>query len=290
VTNRRLACIDIGSNTTRLLIADRTGSELAPVHQERAFTRIGEELLTHGHLRPAKIAEVAQVVLGQVETAGALGVQEVRAVATAAIRAAGNGQELVDAVREASGVRVEILSDQEEARLAFVGVAGTLETPPAGELGVVDVGGGSSELAVGVAPQDVRWWASLPVGSASLARSSLATDPPTREGLEVARGLLAAQFERLEVPRPGLAVAVGGSATSLARLIGPILGPGPLQATLELLLTAPAAEIAARYELETQRVRLLPAGLLILEGVARAFGTALIVGRGGMREGVLLQA
>jgi exopolyphosphatase/guanosine-5'-triphosphate,3'-diphosphate pyrophosphatase len=288
----RLGCIDIGSNTTRLLIADREGRQLTWIHQERAFTHIGQELLTSGRVGPAKIAEVVAVVTAQLSSARGQGVGHghVRAVGTAAIRGAANGSELAKAISDATGLNVEILSEQEEARLAFIGVAGTLPTVPEGELGVVDVGGGSSELVVGKAPDQIRWWASVPVGSALLARPHLESDPPTETQLERARDEIAARLGPLDIPRPAMAVAAGGSATSLGRLVGPVLDARGLAAALSLLTAEPAADVARRFGIDPQRARLLPAGLLILEGVARAFGAALRVGRGGIREGVLLEA
>jgi exopolyphosphatase / guanosine-5'-triphosphate,3'-diphosphate pyrophosphatase len=286
----RLACIDIGSNTTRLLIADRRAGRLTPIRQERVFTRIGEELLSAGRLRPGKVAEVAGVVCGQVESARAYGVREIRLLATAAIRGAANGDELVSAIREATGEEVEILSDREEARLAFVGVAGTLDTPPRGELGVVDVGGGSSELVVGHCPDRVRWWASLPLGSAVLGATDRCADPPTAEELDRSRARIAQELGVLEVPHPATAVAAGGSATSLGRLIGPVLDPGSLRRALGILTTAPAAEVGIRFGIDPMRARLLPTGLLILEAAVNAFGVPLRVGGGGIREGVLLEA
>src|SRR5207302_5544325 len=142
----RLGCIDIGSNTTRLLVADCDGCRLVWIHQERAFTSIGRELQTTGRIGAAKIAEVVLVVADQLATARAQGATVIRAVATAAIRSAENGADLAEAIQAATGQPVEILTAEEEARLAFVGVAGTLDQVPRGELGVVDVGGGSSEL------------------------------------------------------------------------------------------------------------------------------------------------
>jgi exopolyphosphatase / guanosine-5'-triphosphate,3'-diphosphate pyrophosphatase len=286
----RLACIDIGSNTTRLLIADRRAGRLTPIRQERVFTRIGEELLSAGRLGPSKVAEVAGVVRGQLESARAHGVREIRLLATAAIRGAANGDELVSAIREATGEEVEILSDREEARLAFVGVAGTLDTPPRGELGVIDVGGGSSELVVGQCPDRVRWWASLPLGSAVLCGAGVCADPPTAEELDRSRARIAQELEGLEVPHPATAVAAGGSATSLGRLIGSVLDPGSLRRALGILTTAPAAEVGIRFGIDPVRARLLPTGLLILEAAATAFGVPLRVGGGGIREGVLLEA
>ncbi|MDQ6836357.1 MAG: hypothetical protein M3016_09245 [Actinomycetota bacterium] len=286
----RLACIDIGSNTTRLLVADRRGRRLSWVHQERVFTRIGAELLTGGRLGPEKIAEVVQVVGGQLASARAHGTRTVRAVATAAIRGAADGDALTAAIAVATGLEVLVLSGGEEARLAFVGVAGTLPEPADGELGVVDVGGGSSELVVGRAPDRISWWASLPVGSAALAAAAADCDPPSPVALEQARARISAELAALTVPRPPMAVAAGGSATSLGRLVGPVLDGASLTRALEVLSTTPAAAVARRYAIDERRVRLLPAGLLILEAAARAFGRPLEVGRGGVREGVLLEA
>ena len=137
---------------------------------------------------------------------------------------------------------VEILSEEEEARLAFVGVAGTLERPPAGDLGVVDVGGGSSELVVGDVVTGVRWWTSVPLGSGSLAYAHLASDPPTSAQLRPRAR------DRAPWPRPGAAgaapaaaVAVGGSATSLALLAGAMLDPATLDRALALIVAHDSA-------------------------------------------------
>lgn len=286
----RLGCIDIGSNTTRLLVADRAGGQLRWVHQERAFTRIAQELLAEDRLGAAKVAEVVETVRGQLRSARAHGATRVRLVATAAIRRAANGGELVAAIQADTGLPVAVLSDREEARLAFVGVAGTLESRPGGELGVVDVGGGSSELAVGTVPDQVRWWASVPVGSAILAAPQECADPPTPAQLDRSRSRIAAVLSDLEVPRPATAVAAGGSATSLGRLAGPVLRADNLERALAFLTVTPAAEVAARFGIDPERARLLPAGLLILEAAMGAFGVPLRVGRGGIREGVLLEA
>ena len=286
----RLGCIDIGSNTTRLLVADCDESGLAAVHQDRAFTRIGHELLEHGDLGGAKIAEVVAVIAAQLETARAHGVTDLRAVATEAIRSAGNGGELVAAIGSATGIAVQVLSAEEEARLAFVGAAGTLDAVPEGDLGVVDVGGGSSELVVGVAPRTVRWWASLAVGSATLTHAHLRSDPPRAAELHEARAAVRAALAPLEAPAPAAAIAVGGSAMSLARVAGEALDAASLERALALLCAAPAAEVAPRFAIDPARARLLPGGVLVLAGAAEAFGIPLRVGRGGIREGVLLEA
>jgi exopolyphosphatase/guanosine-5'-triphosphate,3'-diphosphate pyrophosphatase len=286
----RVGCIDIGSNTTRLLVADCEGKRLVEVHQERAFTRIGQELTASGTIGGEKIAEVVAVVLAQLAIARDHGAAEVRGVATAAIRSADNGGQLVAAIRSASGLTVEILSGEEEARLAFVGAAAMLELPPSGELGVIDVGGGSSELVVGSVPDRIGWWASVALGSGALTDRCLSSDPPSARELAAAQADIADALAGLRPPRPALAVAVGGSATSLGRLAGPVLDAASLGRSLRLLADESSSKIAERFMIDVQRVRLLPAGLLILEAIATLLGTTLRVGRGGIREGLLLEA
>jgi exopolyphosphatase/guanosine-5'-triphosphate,3'-diphosphate pyrophosphatase len=286
----RGACIDIGSNTTRLLVADRESGSLHEVHQERAFTRISRGLQEGGVISEAKIAEVATVVSEQLRRARQLGAENIDAVATAAIRRAGNRDELVDAVRAGCGLEVRILTDIEEARLAFVGAARTLATPVNGLLGVADVGGGSSELVVGQAPDAVRWCASLAVGSGDLADEFLCSDPPTTDQLDRARASVDQRLGGIDAPQPESAIAVGGSATSLRRMAGDVLDDASCGRALEVLASAPAAQLSSRYGLDLDRVRLLPAGLLILRGCAERFGVPLQIGRGGIREGVLLEA
>ena len=286
----RRACIDIGSNTTRLLVADCGAGRIVEVHQERAFTRIGGALSRDGTIGGAKIAEVALVVARQLWLAQELGVPDVQVVATASVRRAANGGALVAAVADSCGVGVRVLSEREEARLAFVGAAGTLAAWPDGELAVIDVGGGSTELAVGRPPDRVRWSFSVPIGSGVLADEVLVGDPPTPAQLDAARRRAEACLAGVEAPRPEAAVAVGGSATSLRRLTGERLDPEALDAALGRLTGAPAAAVAADTGLDPERVRLLPAGLLILAVVGELLGVTPAVGFGGIREGLLLEA
>jgi exopolyphosphatase / guanosine-5'-triphosphate,3'-diphosphate pyrophosphatase len=285
----RRGCIDIGSNTTRLLVAVCDGECLLPIHQERVFTHIGRRL-TDGLIAPEMIGETAEVVARQLEVARELGCVEIHGVATAAIRRARNGPDLVAAIRDACGLDVKILSGDEEARLAFVGASRTLGHAPDGQLGVVDVGGGSSELVVGTASGRVSWATSFPLGSSDLAHDCLHSDPPSSTELSRARDRVADAIADLNVPQPAEAVAVGGSATSLQRLAGPVLDADSFRRSLALLARVRAATVARQFALEIERVRLLPAGLLILEAASGLFGAALQIGRGGLREGVLLEA
>lgn len=285
----RCACIDIGSNTTRLLVADREPHGLERIHEQRVFTHIGRDVRSAGALSEVKIRQEAAVVAAQVERAVELGAVQVRGVATAAIRRAANGAALVSAVRQACGLEVEILSPEREARLAFTGAAASLGHTPAGELGVVDVGGGSSELVVGSAPDQVSWFASFGLGSSDLAHACLPSDPPSAQELSLARDHVASAFDGLAAPRPAEAVAVGGSAASLSRLAGALLDPDAFARSLEVLSERPAREVAVQFGLELDRVRLLAAGLLILQAASQCLRSPLTVVNGGLREGVLLE-
>jgi exopolyphosphatase/guanosine-5'-triphosphate,3'-diphosphate pyrophosphatase len=286
----RGACIDIGSNTTRLLVADCDRGGLRELHQERAFTRISRGLSDGEAIPEARIAETASVVAAQWLRAKQLGAVSIYAVATAAIRRAGNRDELAAAVGSACGLDLRILTGDEEARLAFVGAVGTLENAPDGSLGVVDVGGGSSELVVGEAPDRVSWCASFPLGSGDLADRFLGSDPPSAEQLDDARAHVEGRLAGLEAPQPPVALAVGGSATSLRVVAGDVLDASAFDRALAILMSASSMELAGRLGLDAGRVRLLPAGLVILRAAAELLGTPLRIGRGGIREGVLLEA
>jgi len=292
----RAACIDIGSNTTRLLVADCVEGELREVHQERAFTRIGQGLRSTGAIGGPKIEEVVAVVRAQMAVAREHGVQEIHGVATAAIRVASNGAMLVEAIAAGTGLEVEIVSGEEEARLAFRGAAAMLDAETAAvaraacHLGVIDVGGGSSEVVVGSVPDHVAWWASVALGSGALTEHCLHSDPPAPAELASARTEVSAAIAGLAPPCPQVAVAVGGSATSLGRVAGLVLDPDAFERALALVSGEPSAHVARRFLIDPQRARLLPAGLLILQGVSRLLEAVVHVGRGGIREGVLLEA
>jgi exopolyphosphatase/guanosine-5'-triphosphate,3'-diphosphate pyrophosphatase len=283
------ACIDVGSNTTRLLVADVEDGRLRELMSQRVFTRLGRGLGSGGKIPSPKIAETAEVVCTQVRHARDLGVKKIAVVGTAAIRQAKNGAKLVAAVEKESGLPMQVLSDEEEARLAFVGATKTLGAPVEGSVAVVDVGGGSTELAVGTVAGGATWSASFRIGSGFLADSYLRSDPPSVKELKAVRQHVEGTFEGLDVPPVDSAVAVGGSATSLRRLVGGELEHETLERSIRILSSTPVAEVAQRFELEPERVRLLPAGMLILEEVSDRLGLPLKIGRGGLREGVILE-
>jgi exopolyphosphatase / guanosine-5'-triphosphate,3'-diphosphate pyrophosphatase len=274
------ACVDIGTNTTRVLVAEVQDGRLAEVLQQRAFTRIGMT----PEIAPEKIAEVAQVVAEQVALAQQAGAKGVRVVATAAIRAALNRDEFIAGMT----CEVEILDEDEEARMAFLGATATLGAELEGTVAVVDVGGGSTEIAVGTVAGGVEWSSSFLVGSGVLADRYLRTDPPSLPELRAARDHAMEVLATRAFPAADCAVAVGGSAASLRTVVGAALDPPALKRALGILCAGPCGEVAAKYALDAERVRLLPAGILILDSAAQRLRRPLQIGRGGLREGIVL--
>jgi exopolyphosphatase/guanosine-5'-triphosphate,3'-diphosphate pyrophosphatase len=282
------AAIDIGSNTTRVLVAEPVDGQLKKVMEQRAYTRINSALGKKGEVLPAKIDEVSELVATQVRLARELGAERIRAVATAAIRDASNGEQVADAIAAASGVAVDILSDEEEGRLAFIGATKGLGHPAEGKIGVVDVGGGSTEVILGTVSGGVEAVRSWRVGSGALADELVASDPPSAAEIRKVRDRIEDIFEGVEFDRPAQAVAVGGSATSLRRLVGTVLEYETLERGIRVLCGDPAADVARRFELDPQRVRILTTGVLLLEKISELLGQPLQIGKGGLREGVIL--
>jgi exopolyphosphatase/guanosine-5'-triphosphate,3'-diphosphate pyrophosphatase len=282
------AAIDIGSNTTRVLVAEPDEGQLRKVMEQRAYTQIGRDTKAGGKISDEKIAEVADVVATQVRLADELGAEAIRIVATAAIREAKNGEKAAKEIGRLAGIPVEILSDQEEGRLAFIGATKTLGHPVEGEIGVVDVGGGSSEVILGSVAEGVHEVKSFKIGSGALAEEFLKADPPGPAEIRAMRDHIAEFFDGVEIRHPDQAVAVGGSATSLRRLVGAVLEYETLERGIRVLTGDPAADVAKRFELDPRRVEILASGVLILEQISQLLGQPLQIGKGGLREGVIL--
>jgi exopolyphosphatase / guanosine-5'-triphosphate,3'-diphosphate pyrophosphatase len=282
------AAIDIGSNTTRVLVAEPSQGQLRKVMEQRAYTRIGKASQHDGAIDDDKVAEVAEVVATQVRLAEELGAEAIRTVATAAIREATNRDYIVAEIARVAGVSVNVLSEHEEGRLAFIGATKTFGHPVEGDVGVVDVGGGSSEVVVGSVGEGLRSVRSFKIGSGLLADEFLSNDPPSPAELRAVREQIAAFFEGVELEQPGQAVAVGGSATSLRTLVGAALEYETLERAIRVLTGHPIAEVAKRFELDPRRVRILPTGVLLLEKLSELLGQPLQIGKGGLREGVIL--
>jgi exopolyphosphatase/guanosine-5'-triphosphate,3'-diphosphate pyrophosphatase len=287
----RCACIDIGSNTTRLLVADvvrHAGGEstLAPVVERRAFTQLGRACRADGTLPDAARDALATVVATQAQEARALEVEKLRVVATAALRRSANGLATCHALAAAAGAPVELLSEHDEARLAFGGAICALTDGAVGPLAVIDVGGGSAQIVIGTRAGGATWSVSLPLGSGDLAAAHLHGDPPTAAELVALRAAVDETLGSVSIPPVERALAVGGSATSLRRLAGARLEPAALEHALATSIAAPATDVAKQARIAPERVRLLPAGIVVLAAIATRVGT-LDVARGGLREGVL---
>ena len=281
------ACIDIGSNTTRLLVAEPSDDRLRELMTQRAFTSIGKAI-SKGKIARRKIVETAEVVAKQARLARELGANETVVVATAAVRSAKNRREFELAVEEECGLPVRVLSEDEEGRLSFLGATRTFSGPLDGPVAVVDVGGGSTEVVIGTLADGATWAESFRIGSGLLADGYLHSDPPATAELQAVRLHVEGAFEGLRIPPARHAVATGGSANALRRLIGAELVMETLERAMRILGQRAATDVAARFELEPERVRVLPAGALIFEELANHLGRPLSISKGGVREGVII--
>ncbi|MBJ7330176.1 MAG: hypothetical protein JHC95_09785 [Solirubrobacteraceae bacterium] len=288
----RCACVDIGANTTRLLVAELdparpAASSLRTVLAERLFTPLRAEREPGEPLDDEEIEALGAQVAGQVAQAREHGAEAVAVIATAVLRSASNRDHVCAVIGGLTGEPLRILDGHEEARLVFAGAVGSLADAPSGTVAVVDIGGGSSEVAVGTVAGGPRWAASLQIGSRVLTAAHLRTDPPSAEQLRAARADAHAAVAALEPPSVDAAFAVGGDTTSLRRLAGPVLDARALAAALDAVCGAPADEVAARLALHPRRARVLPAALLLLEACTEALQAPLRLCGGGLREGVV---
>src|SRR3954468_472227 len=283
------ACVDIGSNTTRLLVADVEGGHLVELAAVREFTLLGNAAAKDGLIPRAKIDETAEAVAAQVATARRLGARLTSVVGTAVLRDAPNADELAAAVDRLTGFPLRVLSEAAEAELSFLGATSVSDLDGAQPVAVADVGGGSSEIAIGTPGETPMWWHSLAIGSAALAREYIASAPPTGAEVGSCRDRAAELIGALDPPAVSTALAVGGSATSLRLLAGPRLDDRSLERALHLLAHANCADVARDHEIDVRRVKLLPAGIAILAAISGLLGVPLQVARGGLREGVILR-
>lgn len=284
----RCACVDIGANTTRLLVAepDAEGG-LRTVVAERLFSPLRADRDPADALDELETAALAEQVAAQVALAQQHGAERVAVVATAVLRAARNRDDVAAVVGGRAGEPLQLLDGQAEAAFVFAGAIGSLADPPGGEVAVVDIGGGSTEVAVGTAAGGPRWSASVQIGSRVLTAAHLRHDPPTREELRAIRADAQAALDVLHPPPADDAYAVGGDATTLRRLVGPVLDRGSLTTALQTVAGVSAEGVAARFDLHPRRARVLPAALLLLEAATVALQAPLRLCGGGLREGVI---
>ena len=214
-----VAAIDIGTNTTRLIVAKVSGSSLEELDRRTTITRLGEGVDKSGSLSEAGIERVFETLAGYREIVDELGADRALALATSAVRDASNGGDFLKDVESRFGFRVRLLSGSEEALLAFRGatIGRTLTEPVL----VVDIGGGSTELIVGDA-NGPSFHVSLDIGAVRLTERYLHGDPPTPAELEhcatIVRELLLDRIPTGVLREPRAAIGNAGTITTIAAL------------------------------------------------------------------------
>ena len=275
----RVAAIDLGTNTTRLLVADVEVEQLEEVSKRTTITRLGEGVDTRRRLLPLPIARVRNCLADYRRELEGLGAERTLVAATSAVRDAENGEAFLGEIEWSCGFTTRLLTGEEEAELTLRGV---------GEAGadalIVDIGGGSTELIA----SGTR--ISTELGSVRLTERFLPSDPPTEDELDLlgaaVRSILAEQVPDELTARQ--AIGVAGTITSLAaldlglvdydrdRVHGHRLGDAAVKEQLERLAALPLAERRRVPGLEPERAPVIVAGAVILREVMHHFGLAAI--------------
>jgi exopolyphosphatase/guanosine-5'-triphosphate,3'-diphosphate pyrophosphatase len=291
----RVAAVDQGTNTTRLLVADIEDGELEEVSKRVEITRLGEGVDARRRLLPLPITRVRNVLTGYRREAEQLGAERVLLVATSAVRDAENGEAFLGEIEWSYGFVTRLLSGDEEAELTFRGAA-------EGRLGstlVIDPGGGSTEFVVGETDQ-IRSRQSIDVGSTRLTERFLHSDPPTADELKSA-----ADEVRATLPTPpeaDHAVGVAGTITTLAALDlgldqpdglgthGHRLTLDAVRAQRERLAALPLEERRRLPGLHPKRAPLIVAGAVLVEQILDRFGIELEVSEHDILHGAAFEA
>lgn len=284
-----IAAIDVGTNTTRLLVARARGGRIEPLAHGSAMTALGAGLRPGGRIGTEGLDLVELTVRQMADEARRLGARRLVVACTAPARTASNAAQLLDRLRSASGVAPRVLTGAEEAELAFRGVVAAGAPDP---LLAIDLGGGSLEL-MGGEGGELRWATSVPIGVRSLTERFAPGDPPAIDLLEPMVAAVRELVDAVSMSTPAReAVATGGSAAALAALAGDdLLDRDGLVRAVERLVSGAADDIADDTGLEPARVRMSLAGAAAIEAVRRSFGLdALRVSRAGLREGLVLEA
>jgi exopolyphosphatase / guanosine-5'-triphosphate,3'-diphosphate pyrophosphatase len=285
----RVGVLDIGSNTARLLVADVAhDGNVVPVATESTHLGLGAEIAESGTLRPKTIATTAAVCRRYAKRARELGASRAEIIVTAPGRQWAAAGSLVARLGAETRFPVRILSADEEGELAYRGAVSRLDREPPGLVAVVDVGGGSTEVVVGRAQAGPSWIRSVDLGSLRLTRLALRGDPPSKRELAAAREIVSDALAALGPPEPAVALAAGGSARALAKLVGRRLDPETIEPAISLLARRPARKVARASGIGLPRAGTLLAGALILGEVSRSLERPLVVARGGLREGAAL--
>jgi len=281
--SHRVAVVDVGTNSARLLVADVAGDRVTPVERRSTVTRLGRGVDLSGRLSAEAIEDACAAIGGYVSLYEELGAETVDAIATSAVRDAENGSAFVAELRERFALSARVLDGGEEARLTYLGA--TSEHHPTEPTLVVDIGGGSTELIVGTG-EEISFHTSLQAGVVRHSERHIATDPPTVLELEALaadiRGLIEPTIAKGVEAQAGIAVA--GTPTSLAaveiglepydpaRVHGHVLSLPSIQRMLSQLASTPLAQRVEIPGMHPDRAPTIVAGVVILVETMRAFG------------------
>ncbi|WP_330271088.1 Ppx/GppA family phosphatase [Lentzea sp. NBC_00516] len=222
----RVAAIDCGTNSIRLLIADVTKREdgtawLRDVHREMKIVRLGQGVDATGRLHPDAIERTRQALLDYARTMQRKGVEVARMVATSATRDASNRDEFFGMTESILGAPAEVITGDEEARLSYLGAVADLD-PDEGPFLVTDLGGGSTEFVLGTGP-DVEAARSMDIGCVRLTERFIHSDPPKKDEIEqaeaFARAAIKEAFEVVPVEKAKTWIGVAGTVTTLSALV-----------------------------------------------------------------------
>jgi exopolyphosphatase/guanosine-5'-triphosphate,3'-diphosphate pyrophosphatase len=272
----RVAAVDIGTNSTRLLVADVDDGRIAEIERETRVTRLGESVDTRRRLLPVPIARVRNTLSDYRRRAESLGTERTLAIATSSIRDAENGEAFLGEVEWSYGFATCLLSGHDEALMTYRGV--TSERLLEAGTVIVDIGGGSTELLAGE-PDGVRWHDSLDIGSVRLTERFLHTDPPSDDQLAACaaavQALLAERVPDEIRERTTAAIGVAGTITSIAalalgldeydreRVHGSRLSAAGLASQVERLAAVPLTERRRLGPLDPDRAPVIVAGAVI---------------------------
>ncbi len=301
----RLGVIDVGSNTVHLLVVDaHPGAQPLPASKHKIELRLSEHVTDDGRIAGRGRDRLADFVRECVEAAEDQGVEDLSGFVTSAVREAPNGEEVLEQVMERTGVRLDVLSGEEEARLTFLAARRWFGWS-AGTLLVADIGGGSLELAQGM-DEDPDVAVSMPLGAGRVTRALLPGDPPdkdaVREARKQVRATIAAELRPLaKAGTPDHAVGTSKTMRSLARICGAApSGEGMYEArALDLeTLSARLPEIARMTATEradlpgvsASRAHQLLAGAIVVEATMDLLGLdRLEICPWALREGIILR-
>jgi exopolyphosphatase / guanosine-5'-triphosphate,3'-diphosphate pyrophosphatase len=301
----RVAVVDLGTNTTRLLVADVIGGRVHEVDRRNTVTRLGEGVDADGELRDTAMERVFAALNDYKQAIDELGAERTVAVATSAVRDAGNGERFRHELHERFGIDARIISGDEEARLTFAGATSERPNGDAPVL-VLDIGGGSTEFVVGRSGEDPSFHVSTQAGSVRQTERHITGDPPPHEQVDALAADVRAIIEA-ELPsdvRAGVrdGVAVAGTPTSLAaidqrldpydstKVHGYRLELAACERMLDMLASVPEPERREVVGLHPDRAPTIVAGAVILVEAMKAFGLEGIeVGEHDILYGAALQ-